>query len=197
MVFTRKKHTAIFVHVIGLIGEPADGSGRIATMLKENNISNIYDICDLSRDHIATPSYTSFKQEDKSYKGTSKSTQDDWQLSSLQTESFKALSWLTVDQEMFDDFRIDYDPDEYLRSAALAVPSAPIRGTTPTVDPLRDFKRGIKRDPTLFPVLKDTKQWDAWYVETKAQARAQDVDTIFDRTYVPTTDDAKAIHEQK
>ena len=67
----------------------------------------------------------------------------------------------------------------------------------PQLTPLRDFKRGIKRDPTLFPVLKDTKQWDAWYVETKAQARAQDVDTIFDRTYVPTTDDAKAIHEQK
>ena len=29
-------------------------------------------------------------------------------------------------------------------------------------DPVSEFKRGIKQDPTLFPTLKDDKQWDNW-----------------------------------
>ena len=100
MVITREKHTAIFVHVIGLIGEPADGSGPIATMLKENNISNIYDICDLSCDHIATLSYTVSNKKINLTRGHQNLFKmiGNYQVFRRKTDkSFKALSWLSVD----------------------------------------------------------------------------------------------------
>ena len=37
-------------------------------------------------------------------------------------------------------------------------------------DLLSDFKKGIKRDASLFNVLKDPKQWDSWHQSTLAQA---------------------------
>ena len=39
-------------------------------------------------------------------------------------------------------------------------------------DLLADFKKGIKRDASLFMVLKDPKEWDSWHCSTVAQVRA-------------------------
>ena len=64
-------------------------------------------------------------------------------------------------------------------------------------DLVRDFKRGIKRDTTLFPILKDSKQWDPWYINTKAQAQAQDVEDILDPLYTPTTVEEEEVFDQK
>jgi len=47
-------------------------------------------------------------------------------------------------------------------------------------DLLAEFKKGIKRDASLFNVLKDPKQWDTWHCSTMAQARAQDVSDVLD-----------------
>ncbi len=37
-------------------------------------------------------------------------------------------------------------------------------------DLLAEFKKGIKRDASLFVVLKNPKQWDSWHCSTVAQA---------------------------
>ena len=50
-------------------------------------------------------------------------------------------------------------------------------------DPVREFKRGIKRDISQFTPLKDHAAWDNWNQATIAQARAQDVQEVFDSTY--------------
>jgi len=52
-------------------------------------------------------------------------------------------------------------------------------------DLLSEFKKGIKRDASLFVVLKDLKQWDSWYCSTVAQACTQDVYNVLDPTYKP------------
>jgi hypothetical protein len=54
-------------------------------------------------------------------------------------------------------------------------------------DPVFEFKKGIKRDPASFSVLKDNKQWDSVHRTLKAQTCYQDVDDILDPSYVPTT----------
>ncbi len=54
---------------------------------------------------------------------------------------------------------------------------------------LSDFKKGIKRDASLFNVLKDPKQWDSWHQSTLAQARAQDVSDVLNSSFKPTTED--------
>ncbi len=52
-------------------------------------------------------------------------------------------------------------------------------------DLLAEFKKGIKRDASLFVVLKDLKQWDLWHCSTVAQAQAQDVYNVLDPSFKP------------
>ena len=49
----------------------------------------------------------------------------------------------------------------------------------------------------MFPELKDLKQWDSWCIETKAQAKAQNVEQVFDAKYKPSTASDKELFEQK
>ena len=49
-----------------------------------------------------------------------------------------------------------------------------------------EFHKGIKCNPSLFPTLKDEKQWDQWHCSMVANARAQDVANILNTAYNPT-----------
>jgi hypothetical protein len=53
--------------------------------------------------------------------------------------------------------------------------------------PVDIFKRGIKRDPYVFPTLKDEKLNDQWHRSFANQARAQDVSAVLDASYVPSS----------
>jgi hypothetical protein len=65
-------------------------------------------------------------------------------------------------------------------------------------DPVADFKRGIKRDPSQNPILKDEKQLDNWQERTTiAQTRAQDDSEVLNPTYTPTTIEDKALSKEK
>jgi hypothetical protein len=46
------------------------------------------------------------------------------------------------------------------------------------------FRRKIRADPSLFPILKDEKFHDLWHRSFVKQARAQDVSEVLDPTYV-------------
>jgi len=79
--------------------------------------------------------------------------------------------WSSVTKDAFDQFRIGatyYAIHTGLNPSA----SRALSGTTAraTRDPLTDFKKGIKRDTSLFPTLKDEKQWDTWRRTVIAQA---------------------------
>ncbi len=106
--------------------------------------------------------------------------------------SADTLTLLTRDD--FDAFRIspaNLDPS----SAPLA--PAPATRASQTSDSVRDFKRGIKRDPAAFSSLKDDKHWDTWQRHTLATARAQDVDDVLDPSYKPPTSEARDLFKEK
>lgn len=197
---TVDEHVSVLCHVLGLIGDPGDDTGQIDKTLRANDIKNILDVVNLKRPAVSTFFFKEGNKKIELSKGHqtlliivshfNKSKRKD-------RVSFQVLDWLKVKQEEFDNFRLDYDEDNYRPSTlALVTPFIPPRSSAP-IDPLRDFKRGIRRDPTLCPTLKDIKQWDTWYIETKAQARAQDVEHIFDITYKPTSPADHEIYEQK
>jgi hypothetical protein len=71
-------------------------------------------------------------------------------------------------------------------------PGGSAASSTNARDPIVDFKRGIKRDTSQFPILKDEKQWDNWSRTHNAQARAQGVEEIMNTTYIPITAEDKA-----
>ena len=90
--------------------------------------------------------------------------------------------WISLTQAEFDSFRMD--PSNLLRvSSAIASAKNPTSG--PKYAPVDIFRRGIKRDPSLFPTLKEEKYNDTWHRSFETQARAQDVFNVLNPNYKP------------
>ena len=65
-------------------------------------------------------------------------------------------------------------------------PSSYLQSSSKTKQTLRsEFMKGIKRDMSLFPVLKDEKYWDSWNSSFNAIARTQGVADVLDIDYSP------------
>ena len=111
--------------------------------------------------------------------------------------------WLSVEVEDFNEFRLNPD---FIR-VGIPVPTGsgtlPGSGVTPSAagapkySPAESFRRGIKRDPSLFPELKDERHNDAWHRSFMTQARAQGVDDALDVAYVPNTVEAMDLFQEK
>ena len=160
----------VFLHAMALMRDGEDDSGEICKTLKRNGITNIIGIFVLKQIEIEGLDY---KEKGNTFKLNRGQLSMICILSAYNTNHIRAgvplkiLDWLTVTHEMFDEFRILYNPAEYFivptttASSTTGTPSSN-PGRTPPFDPIQDFKRCIKRDPSMFPVLKDSKQWDPW-----------------------------------
>jgi hypothetical protein len=105
----------------------------------------------------------------------------------------------------FDEFRMagfaKYIPKQ-APTSAMATSGGHTGGSTslpPRVrDPVFEFKKGIKRDPNSFTVIKDNKQWDSFYRTLRAQTSYQDVDDVLDPNYKPkSTEDIELFQEKQ
>jgi hypothetical protein len=108
--------------------------------------------------------------------------------------------WNEITQEEFDTYRIGPSFNGTIFGSPLVnnlgIPAA--SSATHARDAVADFKKGIKRDPSQFPILKDEKQWDGWNRSHNAQARAQGVEDVMNSTYKPsTTTEDKALFAVK
>ena len=72
---------------------------------------------------------------------------------------------------------------------------APVASSTRTLSAANEFKKGIKRDITVFKTLKDQKQWNPWHHAFDATAIAQGLGNILDVSYLPTTLDEQALFD--
>ena len=75
-------------------------------------------------------------------------------------------NWTSITAEQFDEFRIvDYNVIT-LGSTTGYTSSRPAPASLSlaphSCDPIANFKKGIKHDPTLFPPFKLEKQWVSW-----------------------------------
>jgi hypothetical protein len=74
--------------------------------------------------------------------------------------------WSNVTLEEYNEFRIS--PEYQSAQAGLPNPNAARPGSqvvssfAKVRDPLSDYRRGVRRDPNAFTVLKEDKQWDSW-----------------------------------
>ena len=179
-------------------GDPSDGEvalqhvimvvlrqskdGPLAKALERSGISEIFDILLLNQsdrdsltfkdeDGLLTPLSVGHKNMLKALKMYS---------SYCMTKGTPIDDWTEVTKEAFDFFRCSdacFNATEFDITPVAAAPKH---------DPLNDFRKGIKRDASLFTILKDPKQWDSWHRSTMAQARAQDVSEVLDPSFVPS-----------
>jgi hypothetical protein len=179
-----------------------------AAMIKAFTIDGVNDIRDvlaMDYEHYAMLTYTNDKGDtvvippwQKSLLKILKSF-NWWQ---SKTSFGPVDDWTQVTKENFDDFCLG--PDYQSSYGPTSVPSMMPPQVAPQTslsapfkfkDPIGDFKKGIKRDPSLFMVYKDEKQWDNWQRSTVELARAQGVEEVLDINYVPTDSDDVVLFE--
>ena len=107
-------------------------------------------------------------------------------------------NWNAITPEDFDRFRLD--PSHL--NAMIGVPanrntSTPTYSAPPGFTPADMFRRGIKRDPSLFPTLKDEKFNDSWHRSFQNQARAQNVSEVLDPSFNPSTPEEQELFMEK
>lgn len=105
--------------------------------------------------------------------------------------------WLNVTIDDIEAFNNIWDGTSTSVEDAHATKSKSTTSTKPPVSEVDSFKKGIKRDPSLFPTLKNQKQWDKWLIELRAQARAQAVEIVLDTTYTPSTTEDIELFDEK
>ena len=99
--------------------------------------------------------------------------------------------WDLMDATAFLQLKdqIVVDPTQFV------IPSPPpmmqgggARGTTNnSSDPDVLFKKGIRRDPSAFPILKDIRFFLAWHRKFLGQIHAQDLANVANEAYQPNT----------
>ena len=95
--------------------------------------------------------------------------------------------WITLNQNEFDLFRIN--PSNWLRITS-AAPSASSNINGIAKDSLVElFRRNIKRNSFLFPILMNENDNVSWHRSFELQAKAQDVYDVLDATYTPMTEE--------
>jgi len=101
------------------------------------------------------------------------------------TEEEGVSDWTFLTKDIYDKFRIS---KSFLNmSAQPSVPSA-AGGFPKSQDrELDNFKKGLKLDPTQFPVLANDRMWESWNRNALNQAAAQMVLDVFNPRYVPAT----------
>jgi hypothetical protein len=60
-----------------------------------------------------------------------------------------------------------------------------------------EFKRGVKRDKTHYPILKDDRYWDNFYRSFVVTAVSHNVEKVLDPSYAPTDPSEKSLFEEQ
>jgi hypothetical protein len=203
MVLSRAQATEALAHVLGNVMGLQDIS-HIHQALDRDGYNNIFDFMSLNRLTIDDLRYQVDGDERNLLRAERGllATFIDYVGYRQQESDPIGDNWTQITREQFDEFRVM--PRQ--GPSGPGIPTAPIarvgppnssRPTTHSYTPADLFRKGIKRDPTLFPKLKDEKHNDTWHRALLTQARAQDVDQVLDPAYSPSTQEDIDLFEWK
>jgi hypothetical protein len=206
MPFTRDQGEAALTYiVVTVMNQPEDGP--MAKSLAKAMIDNVEDLGSLLETDIEKFSFIATAGEDPiaigpGHRGILRAFIAFIRYRAAQDNPIDD-NWNEITKAEFDTYRVGPSFNGTIFGSPLVnnpgIPAAsiPAASSTHARDAVADFKRGIKRDPSQFPILKDDKQWDGWHRSHNAQARAQGVEDVMNSTYKPTTTEDKALFEVK
>jgi hypothetical protein len=202
MPFTREQGRAALTYVIvTVMNQPEDGP--IAKSLTAAQIDNVEDLGTLLEADIENLFFIALVGADRTHMGPGQR--------GISVRAFIAFirhranedtpigdNWNEITREEFSTYQVGPPFNGTIfGSPSPSNPGTPAASSTHARDAAADFKRGIKRDPSQFPILKDDKQWDGWNHSYIAQTRAQGVVDVMNSEYKPTTTEDKALFEVK
>ena len=62
---------------------------------------------------------------------------------------------------------------------------------------MSDWKKGVKRDMSIFRELKKVKEWEQWDTQFRADVATQGVSRVLDRNFQPQTYDDKVLFREQ
>ena len=194
---TRTKAQEIMDHLIGVVFD-STSTTPVARALDYNGYVAPEDFLmekDETLDALTYDDSGTFVQITKQGAGLLKTFKQFVAYHNTQGQPYEDKDWVTITRAEFNKSRSS-NAGITMPIAAPTVQQSTVR-PSPVVDLVRDFKRGIKRDASQFPTLKDDAAWDNWNRSTMAQARAQDIVEVLDPVYIPATTDEAALFLEK
>ena len=204
MVVTRQEASAIFDHILDQVLSRY-GSGDLKAALAREGFNDLFTLMSIDDDTIDDLEYPDPNDATKTIpvRRSDKATVKLWREYVLHRNTSSdpiGDNWLQVTQAQFDEFRISPASIGRFSSTSVVAPThtGRIRTSSSSKFSKADlFRKGIKRDPSLFPTLKDEKFNDSWHRSFMTQARAQDVDKVLDETYVPSSQEEKDLFTEQ
>jgi Reverse transcriptase (RNA-dependent DNA polymerase) len=190
MVITRTEAKAAFDHVLDIVLDRYGSKDLKEALVKEGYV-DILQVLTIDDETISSLVYQDPEDETKTVPirkgdvGLLKCFKAFVHHRNVNGNPIADTDWVQLTQEEFDLFRID--PTNLLRVTSAATGSAKVTSVTSKYSMVDIFRRGIKRDPSLFLSLKDEKYNDNWHRSFETQARAQDVHNVLNPNYKPVT----------
>lgn len=204
MVMTKKANRKVALDHIVLNLLDQDPQGELVDVLLQNGITSPANLCNLSLEDIGQLWHTDATGKDTPLmKGRSNLLRILKYFKASHATAGNPIQddgWTTITPEEFTEFRFSDECEQRIEGLSQMTTSASgsaQRRNAANYSNLTEFRKGVKRDPALFPKLQDPRHWDSWHRDAKAQALAQMVYEIFDPTYKPPVSDKDLFEEKK
>ena len=108
---------------------------------------------------------------------------------------FGPFYYIQIDPQDYDEWRIETPEDElhFHTPSKLGSPTTPrsmaTSQTSESYITLTNFKKGIKRDASAYPILKNERYYNTFIRHFKATAKAQGLNTLMDPNFTPGSDE--------
>jgi hypothetical protein len=195
MVLTRSEARTAYTHILHNVFGRADGT-PLQLALEEEGIEDVFGLVNLDSPTINNLAYSDSNNNNAI---TNARTGDKMLLkcflSYIQVQHTEGNTirddWDQITHTEFDAFWID--PKYFITQTTKPSLMSPSASSSPKTynashfNPIEMFCRGIKRDATLFPALKDDKYHHIWHRLFQTHATAQAVSEVLDDSYAPTS----------
>lgn len=194
---TRQQSTQVLSYVLKTLVD--DDSDKLANVMTNAGIDSIEDLVTMDYDDIyalqQVETANNITVRSELNRGTKKLILIlvDY-LNEMKIKLTKVDEWLTLKRDDFVVFRLNYK--EYKQNPTMSRSNSGAYQNDTKLE-LDLFKRSIKCDATLFPMLKEDKNWDAWNRSVQALACTQDVSEVLDSNYIPEDDNNKLLFDHK
>ena len=108
---------------------------------------------------------------------------------------FGPFYYIQIDPQDYDEWRIETPEEEihFQTPSKLGSPATPksmaTSQTSESYITLTNFKKGIKRDASAYPILKNERYYNTFIRHFKATAKAQGLNTLMDPNFTPGSDE--------
>ena len=109
--------------------------------------------------------------------------------------NFGPFYYIQIDPQDYDEWRTETPEEEihFQTPSKLGSPATPrsmaTSQTSESYITLTNFKKGVKRDASAYPILKNERYYNTFIRHFKATAKAQGLNTLMDPNFTPGSDE--------